>query len=352
MLKKYGLRMLSLNEYLSVIAPSSAEDNDFINQIGMITSGNDDEYYPVRISENTFRLMPGPEFSPRLYRGQTFRFQPCRPGSFRPENFSYSNYIYWSIKCLELWLILKFHPAVGAFVNWKIDGLRFGLDMNAIAQHYQYPTRMLDLSRSRDVAMYFATHKFGGAGRELTPAIGHNAVLYTLDIAQFLRNQPISKSIIPVGLDPLPRSAAQRAFGLELYAQNDFEKLPGVQTETFEVTPSLAQECAERVGGYQTLFPPDDFEPLVNLQRDNQRIAKEALELSITCGIAPKGYGMRELQNIIVAGGYHISHMELRPPPEALIAAAGDEWNRRRASFIKKIRTRAGGDHINTGSRI
>jgi hypothetical protein len=46
----------------------------------------------------------------------------------------------------------------------QIEGLDFALSIETIAQHYQYPTQLLDLPWSRDVAMFFATCKYDQAG--------------------------------------------------------------------------------------------------------------------------------------------------------------------------------------------
>ncbi len=84
--------------------------------------------------------------------------------------------------------------------------------------------------------------------------------------------------MVPIGLDPLPRPAAQRAFGLELAGGEDLELLEGVRADTFKVTEKLALACSERVGGAMALRPSDTFEKSIESLRKMELFQKKLLK--------------------------------------------------------------------------
>lgn len=345
MLKEYGKRFPTMKEYVSMLLPISLNDNETISDIGAVTSGSDEEFYVVQTSDKGFRLMPGPEFSPRLYRGQWKHYPTCQASLFRKCK-AYADAVYWTVKRIELVKLLFFHPALKEIMSWDFDGLRFDFNLEAAAQHYQYPTRILDLSRSKDVAMYFATHRFSGEFENPTPAVGSTAVLYTVDVAKFLKAQTTTDIMAPIGVDPLPRPAAQKAFGLELTEGQDFEKLEGVYTETFTVTDELASLYNKRVGGGASLLPADPFEEFIDVMRKKEAISKTSIETAVRAGLLPVEYSPETVESILIKGGYQISDEIIESPPDIIIRNATHEWKKRRETYIENIRWRGVADPL------
>lgn len=345
MLKEYGKRFPTLEEYISMLLPISLSDNETISHLGAVTTGSDEDFYIVQTSDKGFRLMPGPEFSPRLYRGQSNHYPTCKASLFRG-SYTYADAVYWTAKRVELGNLLVFHPALNDVMSWDFDGLRFDFNLQAVAQHYQYPTQMLDLSRSKDVAMFFATHKFSEVFENPKPAVGSTAVLYTVDVAKLLKAQTGTDIIAPLGLDPLPRPAAQRAFGLELAEGKDLELLEGVHAETFIVTEELALLYSERVGGATALLPSDPFEEYIEFLRKNGTISKTAIETAVKVGLMPVGYSVSTVESILIKGGYQISDDIIQCPPETVINAATQEWKQRRKTYIERIKWRGIADPL------
>lgn len=345
MLKEHEKRFPTVKEYVSMLLPMSSNDNETISNLGAVTTGSDEEFYVVQTSDKGFRLMPGPEFSPRLYRGQWKHYPTCKASLFRKCK-TYADAVYWTVKRIELGNLLFCHPALKEVMSWNFDGLRFDLNLEAVAQHYQYLTRMLDLSRSKDVAMYFATHRFSGEVGNPIPAVGSAAVLYTVDVAKFLKAQPATGMVAPIGLDPLPRPAAQKAFGLELTEGQDFEELEGVYTETFTVTEELASIYSKRVGGESSLLPIDPFEEFIDLIRKKETISKTAIETAIRVGLLPVEYSVAMVESILIKGGYEISDEIIESPPDFIISNAIQEWKQRRETYIGNIRWRGIADPL------
>jgi hypothetical protein len=350
-LKENGKRLPTLSEYLEMVLPlNGSRDDEQVNQFGLETSGSKDEYYLVQTSPDKYRMMPGPEFSPRLYRGQTKRYSTCKPQLFRGIDKNnarqkFCDFYFWSAKRYELAHIVFHHPAVKDILGWDFDGLVFDFDIQAVAQHYQYQTQMLDLSRNRDVAMFFATHGFEGSELVPRPAVGSEAVLYTIDLRAMLQSQKKSEfRLVPIGIDPLPRSAAQSAFALEMDIGGDLEQVAGVQIETFTVTEELALSSAAKIGGEKSLFPYDSFESVILEARGSMEVNKAAIRIMVELGFAPEGTSVSDVADIIREGGYSVSSGELYAPSEQLVTEAKKEWEIRRQSYINRIRWRGTAD--------
>ena len=340
MLHEDGKRLPTLKEYSSLLLPFSvSEDNETINNYGAVTTGKEDEFYLIKTSDYTYRMMPGPEFSPRLYRGQTQHHSPCKPSLFRGK-CNYEDYIYWKLKYVELSKLLFYHPAVRDILSWDFDGLEFGIDFQAIAQHYEYPTQMLDLTRSFDIAMFFATHKFDAINKSFQPTLGETAVLYVIDIAKLIQSLPEDSQLIPVGLDPLPRSSVQRAFGLELNMNDDFENIPGVHFETFYVTQDIATYYSNKYNNIYEIFPNDAFEKYIYFLKNNQTITRKTIEYAEELGIIPSNYSTKFIEYLLLNGGYYVSDEKIDIPSKHTINSAEKEWRSRRDKFIHQIKWR------------
>lgn len=353
-LKEMGKRLPTLPEYLSMALPIEGfQDDDTVNQVGAVTTGRKDEFFLVQTSSTQYRMMPGPEFTPRLYRGQNKRYPECKPQIFRNINKTncrqkYCDCLYWTAKQYELTYLVFRHPAVQDMLHWSVEGLSFNFDIRGIAQHYQYQTPLLDVTRHKDIAMFFATHDLVGKDLTPEPAIGNEAVLYTMDARNLWDNQESSGvNLLALGIDPLPRSAAQGAFALELGLHSDLEKIPGVSAETFLVTEELANSALEKVGGVYEVFPHDPFEPAISKLRDSGTVCHEAIELTVRAQATPPGMTASDVAEIITEGGYQVTFSDPDLPDDQILRAAEKEWETRRKYYLERIRLRGFSDHYN-----
>jgi hypothetical protein len=82
--------------------------------------------------------MPGPKFSPRLYREQNRLFTPCHPSLYRRPPIDRA---LWMIKRLELGATLQQHPACLAMIQWELEGLAFDFNLEALAQRSLGPNQ-------------------------------------------------------------------------------------------------------------------------------------------------------------------------------------------------------------------
>ena len=137
----------------------ASEDEIRFNHIGLVTEVGADLLVAIRTSDRHFRFMPDPEFSPRLYRGETTFHNPCVPSVFR-DGISPIDRCFAIGKWVELSALVDHHPATHDLKECRIGDLSFDLNIEAIAQHYGFRTRLMDFSRSKDVAMFFATCQY------------------------------------------------------------------------------------------------------------------------------------------------------------------------------------------------
>jgi len=353
-LKEMGKRIPTLSEYLSMVLPiKGSHDDETVNQVGMETTGRKDEFFLVQTSQTQYRMMPGPEFTPRFYRGQNKQYPECKPQVFRNINKTnrrqkYCDGLYWTAKQYELTYLVFHHPAVQEMLHWSAEGLSFNFDIRGIAQHYQYQTQFLDVTRHKDIAMFFATHNLVGKDLNPEPAIGNEAVLYTMDARSLWDNQESAGvDLLALGIDPLPRSAAQGAFALELGLNSDLEQIPGVSTETFLVTEELANSALEKVGGVNEVFPYDPFEPVISKLRDSGTVCYQAIELTVRAQATPPGMTAPEVAEVIKEGGYQVTFSDPDLPSNTILKAAEKEWETRKKYYLDRIRLRAVSDHYN-----
>ena len=181
-IEQRGLRLPTIDEFASSLASMEThEDEIWINRFGAVTETNADLLVAIRTSDRHFRFMPGPEFSPRLYRGETAFHNPCVPSVFR-DGISPIDRCFAIGKWIKLSALMDHHPATHDLQQSRIGDLSFHLNIEAIAQHYGFRTRLMDFSRSKDVAMFFATCQYDPITDSYAPMRNGEAVLYTVDL--------------------------------------------------------------------------------------------------------------------------------------------------------------------------
>ena len=62
-------------------------DDGIYNHYGMYTTDNKDAIFPLKVSDTEILLIPAPEFSRFLYRGQNEYFDICKPMILRPMKY-------------------------------------------------------------------------------------------------------------------------------------------------------------------------------------------------------------------------------------------------------------------------
>lgn len=131
---------------------SQKENNIHLNQKSIISSDLDDigRYIVVRDGKNNdfIRLMSTP-IRATYYRGQNTFFPYCRPTLFR--GLSIDDIAIQRVKSYEFHRLLFSHPIIQEFERQKIV-----VDYCSIAQHYGFATNVLDITKDKWVAAFFA----------------------------------------------------------------------------------------------------------------------------------------------------------------------------------------------------
>jgi len=339
-----GKRILNIEEFgAQLLSIDSIDDHSWINDLGCVTECRTDLLMAVQTSAQHFRFMPGPEFSPRLYRGETEFHEVCVPSICR--GLCDNDAIYWTAKQIELSALLDQHPATHDLANSRIGGLTFGFSAEAIAQHYGYKTLLMDFSRSRDVAMFFATSSFDSEAKQYRPLCSGRAVLYTVDVGKLIQQRKGIAGMIPLGFEPLPRPEAQRALAVRLMPGENLNDMDWVCKEFIEITPALSARYFELFDGGRVLFPQNPFDDLINERRSNDILPLESLLLGLANGRLsqhPQGLdgAVEELGKI----GYNVRDQSSDVGGH-IINAAAEDWQRKRSAYASRIRVRCVADH-------
>jgi len=334
------MRLPSIEEFSAGLdSMKTADDYSWISEFGAITDNSIDLLMAVRTSEQHFRFMPGPEFSPRLYRGETSFHQMCVPTMFR-EGISNIDRCFAIGKWIELSTLMDNHPATHDLKSSRIGNLSFDLNIEAIAQHYGFKTRLMDFSRSKDVSMFFATCGYDSVTKTYKPLDEGMAVLYTADLKRLIEHRKASASFLPLGLEPLPRPEAQRALAVRLNPGENLNDMPWVTREVLEITPDLSQRYFEMFDGGKKLFPSNPFDDHVQNIKDSKFLPLEVLAFGMYIGQIPAHpQGLDGARAELIAAGYEVEPFSIAVHP-ATIQAAAEDWERERGAYYERIRCR------------
>lgn len=334
-----GLMLPSIEEFAaSLVSMLVTEDDCWISESGVITDNSVDLLLPVRTSDQHFRFMPGPEFSPRLYRGETEFHPVCVPTMFRP-GISSVDRCFAIGKGIELSTLMDHHPATNDLKESRIGDLSFELNIEAIAQHYGFKTGLMDFSRSRDVAMFFATCSRDPTGA-YAPLQEGMAVLYTADLKPLIDHRKGSAAFLPLGMEPLPRPEAQRALAVRLNPGENLNNMPWVTRQTVEITPELSQHYFDMFDGGAKLFPVNPFDDHVRSIRDSKFLPLEVLAFGMHIGQIPgHPQGVDGARSELLAAGYEVERFSIAVHPD-VIQAATEEWERQKDGYYERIRCR------------
>ncbi len=245
----------------------------------------------------------------------------------------------------EFGVICARHPGVVAVKGWTIADCKASFNGESQAQHYELPTTLLDFSRSREVAEFFARCRpVSGKDRvwEPVPSSKFSAVLYTVDLALLLGDEKTATQFGLTGPSPFLRPHRQKAVGL--YLRGDcLTKQPYVSEQVLDYSASRANELLKLFDGGRRLFPDDVMGRIAQRIKASRDIAREAL---IAARIHIKaGKPLELLEKDLIALGYTVSGRGLLITEEEF-NQMGVDWVQIRDEYLRDMRIRAYSDHI------
>jgi hypothetical protein len=279
-----GKRLPTISEYASLLSPIMANEGIKIHPIGMIT-GDSEDLYPVQIETDKFALMPGPEFSPWLYRGQNGFHDNCKASIYR--NNDYASYILSEIKLCECRKLLLNHPIVHLLFGMTIQDNLLAIDFESLAQHYGLSTDMLDFTRSRDIAMFFATCSLNRTTNQYEPILDETteAAIYMLDVKTII-NSGDQFSII--GFQPLLRPCRQKAFSVRQKPSDNLNLKTYITYEKIRIDKTQSEKYYEMFEGGNALFPDEVIGDKIRILRDSKEIDMEVVEFLFAQNLFPE----------------------------------------------------------------
>ncbi|MFU2208947.1 FRG domain-containing protein [Solidesulfovibrio sp. C21] len=309
----------------------------------MITSESVDDFYAVEF-ENKFTLLPGPEFNPRLYRGQTKFHEQCFPTLYRK-----MDQLSIFVKILKNYEFYKFllgsHPIIKELRQWVFDGKHFHIDLEGLAQHYGFSTTFIDVTRSKDVALFFAYCKLKNSlTNEYEPILdtNHYSVLYTIDFSRLYKHD--TNFFNPIGFQGLPRPEEQKACSIPLFFGNDFNKLPHINYEYLKITPTESNKYYEMFEGGKALFPTEPTSNIAHEIKESKTIDIDVLENTFNLNLIPKYFTtINDAKKFLEANKYSVQEKNIKISSETRETIIKN-WQQKLPTVLNKIKARFASD--------
>jgi len=289
------------------------------------------------------RILPS-QMTPFLYRGQTKRYDSCRPSIYRgfpivkrPRDLDLKcrlRYILCEIQTCWFTIETRKHPA------WKYAH-EIGLQIHhwALAQHYGIATPWLDLTQSIDVAAFFATSEYHEG--EWKPKTSGRGVLYRLDFSSIPQAWDYLQL---VGLSTFPRPGEQKAWAVPINLNGDFEKLPYVETLDFTHTATGSDHFHGMFHGGKDLFPYDPAHDMAEAIRNSKTLPVNC----VANGLRGLGCPMDRLEvhfgrvtkALKETWGYEVANEIPIGMNDEQVAALTSYWEAKGKEFLKDVGVR------------
>lgn len=152
----------------------------------------------------------------------------------------------------------------------------------AIAQHYEFKTEMLDLTNSLPVAAFFAvTRQVSGKYIPIEKSEKPGVLYFVTPEAELMpfltENKP---EIHPVGWQVFKRPGEQRAFGVKLTNNKDFNFMSGVFAFRFWHDKNISNQIYNMFHGGEDLFPQDIFAEKAAGIKDSNIFSRHAFDIA------------------------------------------------------------------------
>ena len=203
----------------------------------------------VDMDDGTWVAMPI-SFDARIYRGESALYDSCKPNLYRINDKNERCCIEVKRCDFELFLLETDIVKKRLQDHGRVDTL-------AIAQHYGFPTKMLDVTKDIVVAAFFATHRFNRITRQWDPVEeGIGRIRWGVEIAEFY----IYESLRIFGDQIFVRPRMQNAMGVVLNEEDDFSDHGGhIEFYQSKEMAERFDRCVDR----DMLLPP--WEPISNI---------------------------------------------------------------------------------------
>lgn len=253
--QKYSLPYFS--EYVKSLNEIELS-NSIVNMQGLVTT-TDVQGVFVKAKEDSYRVIPGQEFSPIIYRGQNNDY-PFMPSSQRYELFDGNERVRhcvdW-VKKNEFVKLIITTPYYTRIKQFKVLNNSYEIDMESVAKQYNLVSDYLDVTRNLMVAYFFAYTYYDKEKNRYFPIETfefNTPYLYCADIRELYYNAP--DAIKNMGLQPTIRAKAQQTMSINV--ANDRDRIKGVFRKIeMPKNPLISRNIYKMFDGGELLFPAD-----------------------------------------------------------------------------------------------
>lgn len=232
----------------------------------------------MKMPDETVRAFP-PNMFCRFYRGEHDLYPNCLPSIYRVKapceadsegNRKSGLVLIDNLKLTEFELITRNFPQV----QYAIEDY-CNVDYEALAQHYELNTELVDLTCDIAVTAFFATNRYNAATEEFKIKEEGTGCLrvYVNVMVNYDKNQPFRL----IGLQPFQRPGLQSAFAFKLEAVEDFSSLSTVLY--FKQNPNWNRKLHETFySSHQNiLFPKEEIATVANQIKESNVISQQAI---------------------------------------------------------------------------
>ncbi len=265
-------KLMSMEDYFD-----SLNDYDIagsaVNKYGNLTR-SDIRGVVVETSPDKFGIILGHEFNPIVYRGMNNDWV-FMPDSQRYELFDGKERIRHSINWIKKQEFLKLMSGTPYFTrisDYKISGHSYKLDTEAISKHFNYMSDYVDVTRSMEVAYFFAYTYYDNEKKQYLPIENfenYTPIIYAGSLRELYYQVP--DSVKNICWQPFQRTKLQQTMSINTSGdwqgiQRLFRKIPLAKNsaiskyiyDLFEGGVKLfpndyISRCAAQVRDYKTL---------------------------------------------------------------------------------------------------
>lgn len=263
--------------------------SDFIDQslISMFMFKNPSIMYGFGIKEdyakegffvrdkNNAKIILGREYNPCIYRGENKDYGGFVP-SYSREKYTKNKELHCIeyIKREEFKIIFKETPYYKIISKLQIMGYNFEFDLDAIAQHYNFATNYIDVTKDIKIALFFAYTDYDASSGKYFPVEDFSIYKPTLYVSNFALLE-MTNVLNTVGFQAVLRPQVQYAMAIDVKnntGTSNFRKI------------ELTQNADIAYGLYNSFHNGEDLfpdEPVTRLQQIVRN--RKSLNMALFC---------------------------------------------------------------------
>ena len=242
-----------------------------IDSYGCITNPTRFDGVFIENNPEEFGVILGHEFSPFIFRGQNKDYPQFIPTANRyklqEEDGQLKHCIDW-VKKQEFLQLFKNTPYFERCQKFRVLNCKFKFDLDAVAQHYEFMSHYIDITKDLFVALFFVyTYQKDGQYYPINDFENYSPTLYIGNLAKIYKQYPECLKVI--GFQALLRPHLQKAMAIEIKKEYVIKPL----FEKIELPKNYAFACEvfNKTNGGKNLFP-NDFISNVALQIKREKM--------------------------------------------------------------------------------